>query len=105
MSPLFSLSKLAEIILVYPASTSEVERGFSYQNATKTKFRNRLGAHHLDQLLRLRLNTPKTSTFPFHDTYRRWLDAKHRCYIIPLPKKQNLDIDDSASPSGSDSEV
>ena len=28
-----SLSKLAEIILIYPASTSEVERGFSYQNA------------------------------------------------------------------------
>ena len=87
-----SLSKLAEIILVYPASTSEVERGFLYQNATKTKFRNRLGAHHLEQLLRLRLNAPKTSTFPFHDAYRRWFDAKHCRYIIPLPEKQNLDM-------------
>jgi len=33
-----SLSKLAEIIILYPASTSEVERRFSYQNALKTKF-------------------------------------------------------------------
>jgi len=49
-----SLSKLAEIIILYPASTSEVERGFSYQNALKTKFRNRLSAHHLNQLLRMR---------------------------------------------------
>ena len=37
-----SLSKLAEIILLYPLSTAEVERGFSYQNAMKTKFCNRL---------------------------------------------------------------
>ena len=34
------LSKLAEIVLLYPSSTAEVERGFSYQNAMKTKFRN-----------------------------------------------------------------
>jgi len=33
-----SFSKLAEIIILYPASTSEVERGFSYQNALKLSF-------------------------------------------------------------------
>ena len=65
-----SLSKLAEIILIYPASTSEVERGFSYQNAIKNKFCNRMGEYHLDQLLRLRLNAPKASEFPFHAAYR-----------------------------------
>ena len=43
-----SLSSLAEIILVFPSNTAEVERGFSYQNATKTKFCNRLGPEHLD---------------------------------------------------------
>ena len=37
-----SLSKLAEIVLLYPASTAEVERGFSFQNAIKTKFRTGL---------------------------------------------------------------
>ena len=35
-----SLSKLAEIILLYPASTAEVKRDISYQNATKTKYQN-----------------------------------------------------------------
>ena len=99
-----SLSKLAKIILIYPASTSEVERGFSYQNAIKNKFRNRLGEHHLDQLLRLRLNAPKASEFPFHAAYRSWVDAKHRRYVIPLPEKQNMDIDDSDSSSESDIE-
>ena len=33
-----ALSTLAEMVLVYPASTSEVEQGFSFQNAIKTKF-------------------------------------------------------------------
>ena len=99
-----SLSKLAEIILIYPASTSEVERGFSYQNAIKNKFRNRLGEHHLDQLVRLRLNAPKASEFPFREAYRNWVDAKHRRYVIPLPEKQNMDSDDSDSSSESDTE-
>ena len=99
-----SLSKLAEIILIYPASTSEVERGFSYQNAIKNKFRNRLGEHHLDQLVRLRLNAPKASEFPLHEAYRNWVDAKHQRYVIPLPEKQNMDSDDSDSSSESDTE-
>ena len=53
-----SLSVLAEIILTYPASTAEVERGFSVQNTLKNKLRNRLGAEHLDQLIRMKLNAP-----------------------------------------------
>ena len=77
-----SLSKLAKIILIYLASTSEIERGFSCQNATRIKFCNQLSAH---------------------DAYRRWTDAKHHRYIILLPQK-NTDIDDSDSSSGSDSE-
>ena len=92
-----SLSKLAEIVLIYPSSTSEVERGFSYQNATKTKFRNRLSVCHLDQLLRLRLNASEPAEFPFHEAYKKWVETKHRCYVIPLPEKQNIDLDDSDS--------
>ena len=99
-----SLSKLAKIILIYPASTSEVERGYSYQNAIENKFCNRLGEHHLNQLVRLRLNTPKASEFPFHEAYRSWVDAKHRRYVIPLPEKQNMDRDNSDSSSEPDTE-
>ena len=93
-----SLSKLAEIVLVYPSSTAEVERGFSYQNITKTKFRNRLGAVHLDQLLRLQLNAPESSQFPFHEAYKHWIEVKHRRYVIPQPT-QKLDLEDSDSES------
>ena len=45
-----SMSLLAEIVAVFLASTAEVERGFSYQNAIKSKSRNRLSSIHLDQL-------------------------------------------------------
>ena len=90
-----SLSKLAEIIMLYTASTSEVERGFSYQSAIRTKFQNTLGAFHLDQLLRLRLNAPKASNFPFHDAYKSWVDAKHHRYVIPQPENHNHNSDSS----------
>ena len=46
-----SISILAETILTFPASTAEVERGFSVQNNIKTKSRNHLGSGHLDQLI------------------------------------------------------
>ena len=72
---------LAEIILTYPASTAVVERGFSYINLTKSKFRNCLGSEHLGQLIRLRLNAIPLEKFPFHLSYKQWLDAKQRRYI------------------------
>ena len=92
-----SLSKLAEIVLLYPACTAEVERGFSFQNAIKTKFRNRLGPVHLDQLLRLRLNSPTVDKFPFHMAYTHWLESKRRRNVIQKPAKEKIDIDDSDS--------
>ena len=80
-----SLLSLAEIILVFPSNTAEVERGFSYQNATKTKFRNRLGPEHLDQLLRLRLNASKADNFPFNLAYKHWIEAKHSRNVVSKP--------------------
>lgn len=97
-----SLAKLAEITLLYPSSTAEVERGFSFQNTTKTKFHNRLSPNHLDQLLRLRLNAPQSTEFPFHTAYRNWVEAKHRHNVVPQPEKQKLDIEDSDSESSED---
>ena len=81
-----ALSTLAEIVSVYSASTSEVERGFSFQNAIKTKFQNRLSPCHLDQLLRLRLNSPTTNEVSFHKAYQKWMDTKqHRFTLKSLP--------------------
>ena len=79
---------LAEIILTYPASTAVVERGFSYLNSTKSKFRNHLGSEHLDQLIQLRLNALPIEKFPFHQSYKQWLDAKQRRLISRIGLRQ-----------------
>ena len=91
-----SLATLAEIVSVYPASTSEVERGFSYQNAIKTKFRNKLGSDHLDQLLRLHLNSPDAHSFPFRKAYKQWMESKRRRYVVRKPEiDSDSDSDDN----------
>jgi hypothetical protein len=92
-----SLSILAEIILTFPASTAELERGFSVQNLIKSKTRNRLGSYHLDQLIRLKLNSPQIGDFPFHQAYLNWLADKDRRYIAhsqTLPQPVESDESD-----------
>ena len=69
---------LAQIFMVFPASSVECERGFSVQNLIKTKIRNRLGPFHLDMLLRIQLLGQPTEKFPFERAYRMWLHAKRR---------------------------
>ena len=90
-----SLSKLVEIVSLFPASTYKMERGFSYLNSLKTKIRNRLGAVHLDQLC-LRLNCTGTSNFPFHLAYTHWLESKRNRYVIQRPAEK-IGIEDSDS--------
>ena len=89
-----SLAKLAEIILLYPSSTAEVERGFSFQNATKTKFHNRLSPNHLDQLLRLRLNAPRpqNSLFISHIEIGSKLSTVIMWYHSQISKNWTLKI-------------
>ena len=79
-----------------------MERGFSYQNATKTKFHNRLGPEHLDQLVRLRLNASKADSFPFNLAYKHWIEAKHRHNVVSKPCEK-IDIEDSDTDSSGDS--
>ena len=67
-----SMSLLAKIAAVFPASTAEVEKGSSYQNAIKSKSRNRLSSIHLDQLLRLQLNSSEKHDFPLRLAYKKW---------------------------------
>ena len=72
-----------------------MESGFSYQNATKTKFCNRLGPEHLDQLLYLRL---KADNFPFNLAYKHWNEAKHCRNVVSKPCEK-IDIEDSNTDS------
>ena len=50
-----NLLVIAQIVMVFPASSVDCERGFSVQNHIKTKNRNRLASKHLDVLVRVRL--------------------------------------------------
>ena len=85
---------ISEIVSVFPASTAEVERGFCHQNIIKYKSRNRLSSIHLDQLLRLRLNSPETRNFPLRQAYQNWVDLKQRRFIVKKPLElQELDSD------------
>lgn len=90
------LEPQAEIVLAYPARNAEVEHGFSHANVIKTKSRNRLGASHLDQLLRLKLNSPdfEDSTY-FEKAYHSWVTARKRRMIVekPPPPSDHSDSD------------
>ena len=91
-----NLAILAQIVLVFPASSVDCERGFSTQNHIKTKSRNRLGALHLDMLLRIRLLGGPPERFPFERAYGLWLQAKK------LRTKALTPPNDTESDTGSD---
>ena len=91
-----NLAILAQIVLVFPASSVDCERGFSTQNHIKTKSRNRLGALHLDMLLRIRLLGGPPEHFPFERAYGLWLHAKKRRTKALTPPN------DTESDTGSD---
>ena len=49
------------------------ERGFSQQNLIKTKQRNQLESPHLDMLMRLKIEGPSISHFPFSKAKRLYI--------------------------------
>jgi len=64
-----------KLFLTLPASTAEVEQGFSFQNLIKSKLRNRLNLGSLDALMRLRLLGPpadQVQTFEIDEMMMRW---------------------------------
>ena len=61
-----SIANLAEIILLFPSSTAEVERWFSYQNAMKNKFCNSLSSNHVRPITQITIkcfSTPQNFLF------------------------------------------
>ena len=67
-----SVFTLAAIAFTLPMSTAECERGFSRQNITKTRLRNRLLHPMLDALLRIDINAKKWSDINEQDVLKRW---------------------------------
>ena len=63
---------LAEYLMAIPLNSASCERGFSAQNLTKTKTRNRMTEERLDQLMRISINGPHMARFDYADAARNF---------------------------------
>ena len=73
-----NLLKLAAIAMVMPYQTDDCERGFSEQNQTKTKLRNRLEQRSLCILMMIKLEGPPMRDFNFKKALLNWQQKKER---------------------------
>ncbi|RXM30527.1 hypothetical protein EOD39_1928 [Acipenser ruthenus] len=69
---------LAEMALVLPIHTADVERGFRAQNVLKTAFRNRLASDKLNTLLVLRAEGPHWKEFEYGKALKKFRNKKER---------------------------
>ena len=69
---------LAEMAVILPLQTCDVERGFSKQNWIKTGHRNRLNEVTLDNLMIVSCEGAPLHEFDFEGAYELWLKEKHR---------------------------
>ena len=58
--------------------SADAERGFSIMNHVRTSRRSRLTPHHLDDIMRIRINGPKNiKQFPASHYANLWIKAGH----------------------------
>ncbi|KAF3859022.1 hypothetical protein F7725_021421 [Dissostichus mawsoni] len=62
-----TISQLAAIALTVPVSSVNCERDFSTLNRVKTNIRNRLQGDHLAACMRISINGPEVSDFPYQE--------------------------------------
>ena len=70
--------QLALVSLAIPVSSAPCERGFSVQNAIKTKLRNRLNPERLNRMMMIRLVGPSFENVDFLSAARALRDMKQR---------------------------
>ena len=63
---------MAEYLMAIPLNSASCERGFSAQNLTKTKTRNRMTEERLDQLMRISINGSHMARFDYADAARKF---------------------------------
>lgn len=69
---------LAKLALIIPVSSAPCERGFSVQNALKTKVRNRLNPERLNRMMFIKLDGPDIDHFDFPEAARLFSNMKNR---------------------------
>ena len=73
-----NLLKLAAIAAIMPYQTADCERGFSQQNITKSKLRNRLEQKSLQRLMMIKLEGPPIRDFDYSQALKKWQEKKDR---------------------------
>ena len=95
-----NLMYLANWGLAIPVTSVECERDFSRLKLVKTRLRNRLGAVNLSRLLRVSINGPDVTEFPFEDALVEWHNQqKHRLPEGILVKQRRRTIDEPKAAS------
>ena len=73
-----NMSTLAKVCRVVPIQTADVERTFSQIKLIKSRIRNRMNENTLNSLLRIAIEGPPISNFPFTDAVQLWATKKNR---------------------------
>ena len=73
-----NLIKLAQLSLVLPLQTADVERSFSVQNQIKTAQRNRISPEMLNQLMVVNVEGQDIKDFDFQAAAEHWKSVKPR---------------------------
>ena len=89
---------LAAISFTMPLSTAECERGFSRQNITKTKLRNRLLHRMLDALLRISINASRWSDMNEAAVFTHWKQRNTDQFNNQLTRLTDKEIEDGMEP-------
>ena len=72
------MSELAQICCVIPPHTADCERDFSQLNFVKTALRNRMNEKTLDSIIRIVVEGPPISNYPFQEAVCLWAQRKNR---------------------------
>jgi hypothetical protein len=70
--------KLAQIMLVSPATSVDNERQFSLMKLLKSPIRNRMGPEMLNSLCRIKRSGITVQEFPYKECLEEWLKRKNR---------------------------
>ncbi|XP_053402618.1 zinc finger protein 862-like [Mercenaria mercenaria] len=69
---------LGQLALCVPLNSASCERGFSSQNLTKNKARNRLGEQTLQDIMKISINGPHFAQFDYTEAARKFRAIKNR---------------------------
>ena len=72
---------LGQIALSIPLNSASCERGFSSQNLTKTRTRNRLSEKSVENLMKISINGPDFAEFDYSDAAQRFRAMKNRSKV------------------------